>query len=280
MKKILEDIENYIRFLELSGYTISISFCDTNSYPWFIPLLQYDFHPHGICNYLKHNKKTEGMCVLNKKKLMKKDIKKPYYGCCYAGVEEFLVPVRCDDVQIACIHVSGFRGQSDLSRLYMKKTEELVGEPLDEIYSKLSENPPTLAHVLSFVQPLVYMLNEFYRTLGKENIYDGDKLYYKALSIIYENGIEKFSCRELAKKLNYSESYLRQIFKKSDKVSLQAKINQIRLEKAKRLLRGTNSSVMQIAFSVGFSDSNYFSTFFKKHTGLTPLAYRRNNQEK
>ena len=280
MKKIIQDIENYIRFIELNGYTISLSFAEGRSYPYFFPLLQYDFHPHQICNYLKHNKKTEGMCVLNKNTLRKKDIKKPYYACCYAGVEEFLIPVRCDDVPIACIHVSGFRGRLGCSLRLMKKTAELCDERFTELYSELSENVPAFEQVLSFAQPLVYMLIEFYRRIDKVETYDQDELYYKALRLIYDDEMESFNCHELAKKLNYSESYLRQIFKKVGKVSLQAKVNQIRLEKAKRLLRGTNESVTQIAFSVGFSDSNYFSTYFKKQTGLTPLAYRKSNQEK
>jgi AraC family L-rhamnose operon transcriptional activator RhaR/AraC family L-rhamnose operon regulatory protein RhaS len=61
---------------------------------------------------------------------------------------------------------------------------------------------------------------------------------------------------------------------------VQAKINQIRLEKAKRLLSVTNESVTRIAFLLGFSDSNYFSVYFKKHTGLSPREYRKLIQEK
>jgi AraC family transcriptional regulator len=35
-------------------------------------------------------------------------------------------------------------------------------------------------------------------------------------------------------------------------------------------------SVTQVGFNLGFSDTSSFTTTFRKHTGLTPTAYRRN----
>ena len=100
-------------------------------------------------------------------------------------------------------------------------------------------------------------------------------VYHKALQIIYESETPTFSCKDLAQKLSYSESYLRYVFKKVSGMSVQAKINHIRLEKAKRLFVSTRLSVTQIAFSLGFCDSNYFSAYFKKQTGKSPLSYRK-----
>jgi AraC family transcriptional activator of pobA len=43
---------------------------------------------------------------------------------------------------------------------------------------------------------------------------------------------------------------------------------------ARRLLFYTDQSLKEIAFELGFSEASYFSRFFKRETGLTPLAYR------
>ncbi len=43
---------------------------------------------------------------------------------------------------------------------------------------------------------------------------------------------------------------------------------------AKRLLTYTRKSVKQITFELGFEDVSYFSSFFKKHTQLSPLDFR------
>ena len=48
-----------------------------------------------------------------------------------------------------------------------------------------------------------------------------------------------------------------------------------RLELAKKvLIDNTEMSVVEVAFSCGFSTSQYFSTVFKKHEGCSPNAYR------
>lgn len=48
-----------------------------------------------------------------------------------------------------------------------------------------------------------------------------------------------------------------------------------RIAQARTLLRTTGWSVTDLAFSLGFSSSQYFATAFKKLTGQTPAAYRR-----
>ncbi len=49
---------------------------------------------------------------------------------------------------------------------------------------------------------------------------------------------------------------------------------ELRIRHASRLLRQTNDSVTEIAFKVGFNDSNYFARQFRSVTGMTPREYR------
>lgn len=57
--------------------------------------------------------------------------------------------------------------------------------------------------------------------------------------------------------------------------STTAHINERILAEAKSLLSHTDWSVTEIAGSLGFDYASYFNNFFKKHTGLTPLALRK-----
>ncbi|MDR3061587.1 MAG: helix-turn-helix transcriptional regulator [Dysgonamonadaceae bacterium] len=52
-------------------------------------------------------------------------------------------------------------------------------------------------------------------------------------------------------------------------------LNEMNLQEAKMQLKYTNLSVGEIAFQLGFEDLSYFSRFFKKATGLSPLEYRK-----
>lgn len=52
----------------------------------------------------------------------------------------------------------------------------------------------------------------------------------------------------------------------------------LRIEEASRLLRSTDQSITQIAFEVGFSDSNYFSRQFRNAHGHSPRDYRKRHR--
>lgn len=49
----------------------------------------------------------------------------------------------------------------------------------------------------------------------------------------------------------------------------------LRMELARRMLSGGGETVTEIAFSCGFEDSNYFSRYFRKHHGESPLGWRK-----
>jgi len=53
---------------------------------------------------------------------------------------------------------------------------------------------------------------------------------------------------------------------------------QLRINRAAALLRRTTRSITDIAFEVGFRDSNYFARQFRQHQGMPPRAYRNLHQ--
>ncbi|MBQ8605765.1 MAG: helix-turn-helix transcriptional regulator, partial [Clostridia bacterium] len=61
--------------------------------------------------------------------------------------------------------------------------------------------------------------------------------------------------------------------------TLIACFNRMKVEEAERLLRETELSVAQVAQELGFSDSKYFNTIFKKQTGITPAVYRKEQRK-
>lgn len=52
-----------------------------------------------------------------------------------------------------------------------------------------------------------------------------------------------------------------------------------RLDRASMLLRDTDMSVSEIAFTTGFSGASYFTEAFKKRVGVTPIRYRKANKK-
>lgn len=79
----------------------------------------------------------------------------------------------------------------------------------------------------------------------------------------------------LADLCQVSEVYLRKLFSKYLHTSPKQYIIDLRLQKAKQLLREGALCVSDIAESCGFSNPYHFCRIFKEHTGTTPSAYRK-----
>jgi AraC-like DNA-binding protein len=78
----------------------------------------------------------------------------------------------------------------------------------------------------------------------------------------------------LAEQVNLSPSYLSDLLKKETGKNAQDHIHYYIIEKAKNELLGTNKSVSEIAYSLGFEYPQYFNKLFKQKTGQTPLEFR------
>ena len=83
----------------------------------------------------------------------------------------------------------------------------------------------------------------------------------------------------LSDNVGLSPSYLSQMFKSEKGLGINNYITKMRIERAKELLRKTEYPIEDIARQLGFARSNYFGMVFKKTTGDTPGAYRRNGRE-
>ncbi len=79
----------------------------------------------------------------------------------------------------------------------------------------------------------------------------------------------------LANELHVSTSYISKEFKRITGKTVIEYLTNIRMEKAKELLKNTNLKVFEISMRVGYDDANYFSYNFRKHIGTSPLKYRK-----
>ncbi len=90
-----------------------------------------------------------------------------------------------------------------------------------------------------------------------------------------EIGNRALDISRLCEIIGVSEVYLRKLFRHSLGVGPNAYIQQRRIEKATRLLRESNLSLIAIAEKCGFLNQYYFHRIFKKLIGTTPLTYRK-----
>ena len=86
---------------------------------------------------------------------------------------------------------------------------------------------------------------------------------------------ERITLEGLAERFYINKFYLTKLFKQTYGVTVNSYLMQIRITRAKQLLRFTDLSIELIGEKCGISDPNYFSRAFKKMEGLTPGRYRR-----
>lgn len=90
---------------------------------------------------------------------------------------------------------------------------------------------------------------------------------------IHENYSKNLSLQEVSDVFSISTFYLSKCFKKVVGVTFKDYIIQIRIEEAKKLMSSTTMNVSEIAYSVGYTDPNYFSKSFKKIVGVSPKKF-------
>lgn len=83
------------------------------------------------------------------------------------------------------------------------------------------------------------------------------------------------SLEDIANIVFLSPVYVSAVFKAQTGMGFTSYLIQVRIEKAKELLRGSLLTVSEIAQKVGYSDPRHFSKLFKKQVGIKPVEYRK-----
>ncbi|QLG46546.1 helix-turn-helix domain-containing protein [Costertonia aggregata] len=155
-----------------------------------------------------------------------------------------------------------------------------VMSAMKELY-KLNEISPAAKIIKEGIvrKILGYQLLEYeqnlktpWRNLLSKTEFDN---FQKIISYIESNLSQKHSVGNLAEIGNSSEKKIQQIFKRLYNKTAIEFVNELRMEKSRELLLGSNLNITEIAFSLGFSNTSYFTTLFKRKYKYSPKAYQK-----
>jgi len=108
----------------------------------------------------------------------------------------------------------------------------------------------------------------------RQNEAEFDPRYLVARDYIENNRSRMVSCEDVAKECCLSPKQIGRIFKNQTGSSLFDYIIKERMKYAKELLHQSEGSIKEISFAMGFENECSFISFFKRHSGITPGAYR------
>ncbi|XWW47482.1 substrate-binding domain-containing protein [Fibrella sp. USSR17] len=104
-----------------------------------------------------------------------------------------------------------------------------------------------------------------------------DKKFLNELTALIEQnlGDSSFSVEKLSREMGLSRVQLYRKVQALLNMNAMDYLSEVRLKRAKHLLRETSKPMAEIADETGFSSPAYFTTFFKQHTQKTPSEYRK-----
>jgi len=124
-----------------------------------------------------------------------------------------------------------------------------------------------------------YYTNNIGRIVDSKSFGSVEQSFVNRLNQLIKANIDSpdFSVENLADMLNISRIQLYRKIKAMFDVNVSDYISDIRLEHARSMLLNPELTISEIAYKIGFSSPNYFSTVFKNKYGLSPNAFRKSS---
>ncbi|KQW34758.1 AraC family transcriptional regulator [Ensifer sp. Root1252] len=110
--------------------------------------------------------------------------------------------------------------------------------------------------------------------IGRQTALPGFKLR-RAIAYLEGHLADPFNLAQLAGTVGMSEFHFSRLFKKATGLSPSRYFIRQRVAKAQQLLQETDTSIIEIGMSVGYSSPSHFAQVFRRETGLPPSHYRR-----
>jgi AraC-like DNA-binding protein len=185
------------------------------------------------------------------------------------------------------IHQYSFFNYEVNEALHISEEEKLIIQDcIAKIEREYSQNIDKHSQglIVSNIELLLNYCNRFYDrqfyTRAKVNsdvVQQFEKLLkdYFSQSTLIETGLP--NVKYFASRLNLSPNYLSDLLHRFTGKTTQEHIHLELIDKAKYLLWGSQKSVSEIAYSLGFEHPSHFTRLFKAKTGYAPSNYRHLN---
>lgn len=128
-------------------------------------------------------------------------------------------------------------------------------------------------------EELKQVFSELRMELDKENMEDVEE-YEEYLGIIeqikkyIDDNYEDASLEAISEMFHLNLHYISRLFKKKTNMNFSDYLTQVRMEKARLMLRNPESLISEICCRVGYTDPRSFSKAFKKYFGVSPREYK------
>jgi AraC-like DNA-binding protein len=164
------------------------------------------------------------------------------------------------------------------------REEQIIWELYRKIETEYNNNQDEYSKeiILSHIDSILKYSQRFYKRQFINRTEISGKLVSKfnnTLTSYFESGLVTDqglpTVKEMASRLHTSPRYLSDLLKQETGKTAIELIHIFLISEAKHLLKGADSTVSEIAYTLGFENLPYFSRLFKKETGISPNQYKK-----
>jgi AraC-like DNA-binding protein len=162
-----------------------------------------------------------------------------------------------------------------------EKEKNILSECVEKIEAELKENidihsQTIIIHYIELI--LSYCSRFFGRQFNNRTVVSRiERIVLAHLSNPPEGEEGLLTVRQLAERVKLSPSYLSDLLKRETGRNAQEYIHYLLIEEAKNRLVHSDTTINEIAYSLGFVYPQYFNKLFKQKTGKTPMEFRHFN---
>lgn len=287
VKEQVEYIQELIESLYKGGYTIGIGRIKNDiklardSYLEASKMIDYAMVNEGNAKKVYYYKKENNQ--MKKQNKMDLDLEEIYKYIALQDKDK-IINIISDHIQ-QCI-VSKDSLITDIIHIYSKiliklymKDENVNTRSQSEI-NKLIGQLNKMASFIDLEKQVIKIITQYYRDKEKSSTTDTMQQIDKAVTLIDSQYHLDITLEEVAEYVYMSAPYFSAKFKEIMGTNFSTYIREKRLDRACQLLETTEDKIYNISKKVGYTDVKYFSTIFKKHTGMSPKRYKTLNYKK
>lgn len=155
-------------------------------------------------------------------------------------------------------------------------SSQKIGNIIKEINSiYLEQQKAWEIRIISMIYQVFYELisMDLLFTVYGEN---SDDFCISLNRFIERNYPKNITSKDAAIHLSYNHSYFCRLFKRKFKKNFSSYLNEIRIQKACRMIQSKKFKIQELAILTGFENTSHFSKVFKSEVGMTPTEYIKN----
>lgn len=184
------------------------------------------------------------------------------------------------DSVFGCMNTFPFFNYNTLPSYKLSKEQrQLFKNYFDLIYKEFKQNKEGAYELIkSYLTILLFTAKRELMTMPNSSYLQtrAREITFNFERAIKQTKHKKQSIKYFAQQLHISPIYLAECVKKVTGKTAKKIIDEYVLMEAKSLIKNSKKNIADIAYSMGFEDNSNFIKYFKKQTGLTPKAYKKN----